>query len=110
MDGLGHVQRYVPCVRGDFDSEIDEPPSEGGRIRGGGYHLGRHVPFEGLEKKMRDGQHEIICPVHPHPFEREALLGRQFLYAPVYLFVGAPLVRPLDDRPGLEVTGAPRGP
>jgi len=110
MDGPANVQCYVPCVRGYLDGKIDEPPSEGGRVRGGGYRLGRHVPLVGLEEEVRDGQHEIIGPVHAHPFKGKALLGRQFLYAPVYQLVGAPLVRLFHDRPGIEVTFAPRGP
>src|SRR5680860_1753135 len=69
MDGPANVQCYVPCVRGYLDGKIDEPPSEGGRVRGGGYRLGRHVPLVGLEEEVRDGQHEIIGPVHAHPFK-----------------------------------------
>jgi len=64
----------------------------GRQVCGGGNYLDGHVPFVRLEHKMRNDEQEIICPVHSKGFERELLFGSQFFYAPVYKFVGAPLM------------------
>lgn len=97
-------------MRGYLDGEIDEPPPERRRIRGGRDRLGGHVTFVGVEKEMGNGQHEIIGPVHAHPLKGKLFLGGQFLYAPVHQFVRAPLVGPFNDRTGLEISVAPCGP